>query len=465
MPYINQKEKVKMKKSKNLFKASSVLFLVSLLTLMSGSHQASAAEKKQMNDLKEEAKTELKPSSIQESLKKAPKEVWFDQGLVPGSNTHLYIAPLEGSNAPVKLRIGTPNTPAQRVDGQSLKNMLNALFPGSNASRLKEVSVEGFPGVTVTGSLSNLFKDFDGLRKVDFNNFYMLQVTDMSNMFSGASSLSRLEVGGFNTQNVTNMSGMFQETSSLTTLDLGNSFYTSQVTDMSNMFAGARSLKTLDLSSFDTSQVRSMYIMFDGANALKSLKLSNKMTIKESSLPEINADASYSGKWQNVGTGSATDPQGAQVWTSGEFMDQYSGDKADTYVWQPTLAGGDVTVLYQDEVGNEITDSETLKGNVEEDYNSTQKDIAGYTFKEVQGSPASGKFTDKEQTVIYVYTKNAVMFNYFKNGYWRDYGFVLEGQLGSTDMDLSTKDKVIHQVELVDGSNNIVKTWNGTPTN
>ncbi|PFT72935.1 hypothetical protein COK70_31700, partial [Bacillus thuringiensis] len=31
----------------------------------------------------------------------------------------------------------------------------------------------------------------------------------------------------------------------------------------------------------------------------------------------------------------------------------------------------------------------------------------GYTFKEVKGNP-TGAFTDKEQTVTYVYTKNPV---------------------------------------------------------
>ncbi|MFZ2850088.1 MAG: MucBP domain-containing protein, partial [Lactococcus raffinolactis] len=41
-----------------------------------------------------------------------------------------------------------------------------------------------------------------------------------------------------------------------------------------------------------------------------------------------------------------------------------------------------------------------------DDYSTEQKAIPGYTFKEVQGS-ASGQFTDKEQTITYVYTKNA----------------------------------------------------------
>lgn len=46
-------------------------------------------------------------------------------------------------------------------------------------------------------------------------------------------------------------------------------------------------------------------------------------------------------------------------------------------------------------------------GNVGEDYRTEQKDIDGYTFKEVKGNP-TGQFTDKAQTVTYMYTKDKV---------------------------------------------------------
>ena len=44
-------------------------------------------------------------------------------------------------------------------------------------------------------------------------------------------------------------------------------------------------------------------------------------------------------------------------------------------------------------------------GNIGETYNTEQKTIEGYTFKEVQGN-TTGQFTDQVQTVNYVYTKN-----------------------------------------------------------
>ena len=69
------------------------------------------------------------------------------------------------------------------------------------------------------------------------------------------------------------------------------------------------------------------------------------------------------------------------------------------------VAGGDVTAKYIDTEGKEISDAVVKSGNIGEDYTTEQKEIDGYTFKEVQGD-ASGKFTDQAQIVTYVYTQN-----------------------------------------------------------
>ena len=68
-----------------------------------------------------------------------------------------------------------------------------------------------------------------------------------------------------------------------------------------------------------------------------------------------------------------------------------------------------MTVKYEDESSKSIADEETLQGNIGEEYNSIQKDIDGYTFKEVKDDNPSGKFTDQAQTVIYIYTKNLLV--------------------------------------------------------
>ena len=87
-------------------------------------------------------------------------------------------------------------------------------------------------------------------------------------------------------------------------------------------------------------------------------------------------------------------------------LTQDSKDNVQTIVYAKTpVAGGNVTAKYVDENGNPIADDVIASGNVGNPYSTTQKDVPGYTFKEVQGNP-TGSFTDQDQTVTYVYTKN-----------------------------------------------------------
>lgn len=90
---------------------------------------------------------------------------------------------------------------------------------------------------------------------------------------------------------------------------------------------------------------------------------------------------------------------------TGKFTDQ---EQTVTYVYTKNpIKAADVTAKYVDESGKEIADSDIKSGNIGDKYKTEQKDIEGYTFKEVQGNE-SGKFTDKAQTVTYVYTKDPV---------------------------------------------------------
>ncbi|WP_270245332.1 MucBP domain-containing protein [Lactococcus lactis] len=82
----------------------------------------------------------------------------------------------------------------------------------------------------------------------------------------------------------------------------------------------------------------------------------------------------------------------------------YSSSKDVAVTITNNQKGKDVTAKYIDTEGNKISDDVVQSGIVGDDYSTDQKDIDGYTFKEVQGD-ASGKFTDQAQTVTYVYTK------------------------------------------------------------
>lgn len=68
---------------------------------------------------------------------------------------------------------------------------------------------------------------------------------------------------------------------------------------------------------------------------------------------------------------------------------------------------GTVLVHFVNENGNTIVPDETLTGNVGEQYKSEAKTITGYILKEVQGN-ATGTFTDQQQEVTYVYTKEPI---------------------------------------------------------
>ncbi|WP_234446119.1 MucBP domain-containing protein, partial [Lactococcus taiwanensis] len=73
----------------------------------------------------------------------------------------------------------------------------------------------------------------------------------------------------------------------------------------------------------------------------------------------------------------------------------------------------DVTVKYVDESGNSIHDSQTIKGNIGDEYDASTPEykltIPGYTLDEKKlPTNATGTLTDKAQIVTYVYSKDAV---------------------------------------------------------
>ncbi len=83
-----------------------------------------------------------------------------------------------------------------------------------------------------------------------------------------------------------------------------------------------------------------------------------------------------------------------------------------TYTKNSFLAA-DVTVKYVDNEGNQLHESQTLKGNIGDKYDASKPDyqlpIDGYTL-DTNRLPdnMTGTFNETEQTVTYVYTKNTL---------------------------------------------------------
>ena len=125
-------------------------------------------------------------------------------------------------------------------------------------------------------------------------------------------------------------------------------------------------------------------------------------TISDNVVKSGNIGDSYTTEQKSIPGYTFKEVQGS---ASGQFTDQ---EQTITYVYtKDPVVGGNVTAKYVDEAGNTLSDNVVKSGNIGDDYSTEQKAIPGYTFKEVQGS-ASGQFTDKEQTITYVYTKNSV---------------------------------------------------------
>lgn len=90
---------------------------------------------------------------------------------------------------------------------------------------------------------------------------------------------------------------------------------------------------------------------------------------------------------------------------TGTFTDK---EQVVTYVYtKDTVKAQDVVVKYEDTEGNAISESIRFSGNVGESYDVSgrQRRFTGYTFKEVTGD-VKGTFSETEQVVTYVYTKN-----------------------------------------------------------
>lgn len=79
------------------------------------------------------------------------------------------------------------------------------------------------------------------------------------------------------------------------------------------------------------------------------------------------------------------------------------------FIYKKSIPGDDVTVRYLNTLGEKIAEDVVLSGDIDEEFHTDQKDIPGYTFKEVDGD-TTGKFTNQPQTITYTYTANVLRF-------------------------------------------------------
>lgn len=288
--------------------------------------------------------------------------------------------------------------------------------------------------VTSHTNLDWLFYKLSNVTEIE--GLYLLDTSGATRtryMFAKMTALKSLDISHFNTSNVWLMDGMFEETGvevlDLSTLDTRN------VTQMQALVAWSPNLKKINVSSFDINSVTLMWSTFAYCPVLEEIDLGSmdftneslvggdilyrspikKITVSKSarlnekvSLNTPPTNETYTGKWQTVGSGTDQFPKGDWSGTTEELYERTQKGIADTYVWQPVLAQAeDVTIKYVDEDNKPIADDVVKTGSIGEDYTSEQKEIPGYTFKEVQGIP-TGQFSDQAQTVVYIYTKDEI---------------------------------------------------------
>ena len=243
------------------------------------------------------------------------------------------------------------------LDTSNVTNMMN-MFAFTRASSLDLSGI-------YTGSVTNMSRmfwgsrndDYQALTSLDLSGLNTSSVTDMSGMFADLHYLTTVDLSGFDTRNVTTMAHMFSGATGFTRLDLSN-FDTRNVVDMQSMFQNASGLLYLDISGFDTRNVTYMWgMLFTGAPCPEAvpgiprfvpvrqltlgqhfyLPLSERLRGNPPFLEPVPENANYTGRWQNVGTGTAERPLGRYALASWELQRALDGTlTADTWVWQST---------------------------------------------------------------------------------------------------------------------------------
>ncbi|WP_317636934.1 BspA family leucine-rich repeat surface protein [Lactobacillus xylocopicola] len=354
-----------------------------------------------------------------------------------------------------------------KVTNMSFMFDLNYISDGTiHRTKLTELDVSHFDTSQVT-DMSQMFAGCTELKKLDVSHFDTSKVTNMHDMFGDCHDLTELDVTGFDTSKVTNVGAMFSGCASLEELDLSKFDMTSissygkpamgykdQTTV--GMLSAMPKLKILKLSpkcDVKNAELYSWYYLEDapvmlnpnskwvglaggkltdakGPNVWTPEELVNEYRLGTDADTYIRSGqliAHYQDESGQTLVPTRTirglidknyDTADYQATIPGYTLKEVQGDPARkfeegndkeiTFVYTKLLMPtptATVTVHYQDEGGQTVAPDEVLNGPIGAAYQSTQKVIPGYTFKEVRGD-AKGYFAANPQTVSWVYRKD-----------------------------------------------------------
>lgn len=266
-------------------------------------------------------------------------------------------------------------TELQEVDGLDKLDMSRVTSTSSMFADVKQLQqLPTFPSTPVLTNVSYMFQNFDIQSKGLLTNFDTSTANDFSHMFEGANLNGDDSIQRISTRNGTNMNSMFRGATELNsnkmlsdgTVHSFLNFTTDKVTNMAYMFDGvtlsSENKGELSFNIWDTSNVTQIDYMFRNISNLKTLNISgfktsnlgatfnifsgdsfNRITLGSQTilgnlgpLPTPPTNGSYTGKWQEIGTGTVTNPKGI----SGTVSDFHAINYATpgTFVWQPVPA-------------------------------------------------------------------------------------------------------------------------------
>ena len=174
--------------------------------------------------------------------------------------------------------------------------------------------------------------------------------------------------------------------------------YTGKIKD----YAGKATLTLVDTLPYEVEEIKYDENICQYNKVSRTLTCSKEVEINEKNQENIlNTIVTFEVRYKNLTSKSALEVKNVVastlVYLTNEVTD--SSDVTDT------IKSSRVIAKYVDESNEEISDSISQTGLIDNEYTTSAKEIYGYTLKEVKGAE-KGKYTTEEITVTYIYSKN-----------------------------------------------------------
>lgn len=271
------------------------------------------------------------------------------------------------------------------------------------------------------------FENFVNIKGLKFINLSWNQVSDLSPL-TGNDYIENLQLNHNHLSNIApistmkNLNVLYLNQNNLTSIEALKSlrhlqlayFDGNHITDLSPMKNFYESM--VKIGDYQGMQLQNQTINLPPVTVQKGeTAVSNNPTLDFNGNPMPVTSVSDAGKisddhktisFSNLPEGLTTATYNVELHTtsnSGVPMD-YSLKVTQPIQVRPAAKTGRVHVFYKDEMGKELASQEVLSGNIDDNYQTVQKQIDNYQLKKVEGSP-SGKYTAANQTVTYIYEK------------------------------------------------------------